>query len=173
MILPLAHKKVNFVLEGMVGRGIGRYGDSLQTDATFRPDGSISPIKNLRGTGGFEIHATPKLDWYIYGGDEYLGRNFYATGTGYGNPLILSNTTTGNAGCFAIDSAGASCSAATRNLIEGDTGFWYTMYKGGYGTFKFGAEYSWIYKTTWQDASGATPRASDSMAYTALRYYLP
>jgi len=168
VIVPVAHKKVNLIAEGFWGRGSGRYGDSLQTDASFHPDGTIAPIKSIRGVGGIEVHVTPKLDWYLYGGDEYLGRNFYAATGGYGNPNVS------NANCFTSPEApGAACAASIRNLVQGTTGLWYDIYKGGYGRLRYGLEYSWTYKNTWADAAGLSPTASDSMAFSTFRFMLP
>ncbi len=73
-ILPIVPKKIDFIAEGLVGRGTARFGDSSNADVTYRQNGSLSTIKNLQAVAGIEAHPTPKLDVYFYGGDEYLGR---------------------------------------------------------------------------------------------------
>jgi hypothetical protein len=153
LIVPIDHKKINLVAQALVGRGTARYGDSGVVDVTFRPNGEFSPVKNLQGLGGIEAQVTPKLQFYVYGGDEYWGRDLYA-GVGYGAP---------NAG-------------NQRNVVQGTGGFWYTMYKGGYGSLLSGVQYSYTYLTTWNTpAATATsgPKTSENMAFTSLRYFLP
>ncbi len=173
-ILPLVHKKIDFIAEGLVGRGIGRFGDSSNVDVTYRHDGSLSPVKNLHAVVGFESQVTPKLFLYAYGGDEYQGRDVYGTGataTGFGVPTVK------NTSCFVANSN--SCSALMKNLMQGTTGGWYNFYKGAYGTLRFGVQYSYTYKNTWAGVNtnaGATtgaPKANENMAFTSLRYYIP
>ncbi len=66
-----------------------------------------------------------------------------------------------------------------KSLIQGNGGFWYNVYKGAYGTLRYGMQYSYTYKNTWGGVNtnpGATttaPKANESMAFTSLRYYLP
>ena len=172
-ILPVVSKKVDVIVQGLAGRGTGRYGDSLSTDVTYRTNGSLSPVQNVQALAGVEAQATPKLNLYFYSGDEYLGRNTYGTGktaTGYG--LTSVNT----APCFLTNSN--SCSAITKNLVQGTGGFWYNIYKGAYGTLRYGMQYSYTYKDTWR-GTGATatspnaPKANENMAFTSIRYYLP
>jgi hypothetical protein len=173
-ILPLVSKKLDFIAEGLVGRGTARFGDSSNVDVTYRANGSLSPIKNLQALAGIEGQITPKLSMYVYGGDEYLGRNIFGTGataTGYGLPSVKNTT------CFEANSN--SCSALMKNLIQGTAGFWYNVYKGSYGTLRYGMQYSYTYKNTWAGVNanpGATtgaPKANENMAFTSIRYYIP
>jgi hypothetical protein len=176
-ILPLLPKKLDFVAQAMAGRGIGRYGDSSDTangDVTFKPNGSFSPLQNLQVALGIEAHPTPKLDLYVYGGDEYLGRDVYGTGStavGYGLPTVT------NTGCFTSSAVPASttCAPITKNMLQGSAGFWYNFYKGGYGTLRYGMQYSYTYNNYWRgvEAGHGAPSASENMAFTSLRYYLP
>jgi hypothetical protein len=173
-IVPLMHKKVDVIAETLFGRGTGRYGDSLATDVTYRPNGSLAAVRNLQAVAGVETHFLPKLDWYVYGGEEYLGRDVYgANVSGYG----LTNIN--NLNCFIPNSG--SCSAVTKGLIQGNTGFWYNVYKGGYGTLRYGMQYSYTYKTAWRAVDGTSstpnalgaPKTSESIVMTSIRYYLP
>jgi hypothetical protein len=162
-ILPILNKKADFIAEGLVGRGIARYGDSSNVDVVVRPNGSLSTVKNLQALAGIEAHPTSKLDLYVYGGDEYLGRN-YTGADGYGNPAV------NNSKCFA--EVGFSCSANMKNLIQGTTGFWYRFYQGGYGSLRYGMQYSYTYKNTWPGVGGS-PKGNESMVMTSFRYYIP
>ncbi len=178
-ILPVMPKKVDFIAQGLVGRGTARYGDSSNTanggDVTYKPNGQLSPIKNLQALAGFEVHPMPKLDVYIYGGDEYLGRNIYGTTSGFG--LTNVNVT----GCFASSAppANTTCAPLTKNMLQGSGGFWYNFYKGAYGTLRYGMQYSYTYNNYWRGVNntpGATataPKAIENMAFTSLRYYIP
>jgi hypothetical protein len=181
-IVPVMKKKLDFIAQAMAGRGIGRYGDSSDTangDVTYRPNGSFMPLQNLQLAGGFEAHPTPKLDLYVYAGDEYLGRTVYpVVGTssttyfGYGVP------TANVSGCFATGTANSTftatgtCSPLTKSMIQGTAGFWYNVYKGAYGTLRAGGQYSYTYNNYWFATTG-TPHANENMAFTSLRYYIP
>lgn len=176
-ILPVVAKKVDVIAQGLYGTGVARYTDSSNVDVIVRPDGSLSTVKSYSGLVGIETHPTPKFDWYIYGGGEYLDRNAGSmldlTGAlkqfGYGNP------TNNYSGCFAAESTFA-CSANFKQIIQGSTGFWYRFYKGSYGTLQYGAQYSYTHKGTWVGLNGATPaspRANESIVMTSFRYYIP
>jgi len=175
-ILPVVPKKIDIIAEGLYGRGVARYGDSSTNDITIRPDGNISPIMNIHALAGLEAHPTPKFDLYVYGGDEYLSKNVYTIGSvtsGYGVP------TTNIAPCFAAESASPACAAVLKNLAQGTMGFWWHLYKGGFGSMRYGMQYSYTNKTTWQGANGTGgalihgPRANEAMVMSSFRYYLP
>lgn len=176
-ILPIVKNKVDFIAQGLYGNGVARYTDSSNVDVIIRPDGTVSPVRSASGLMGIETHPTPKFDWYVYYGQEYLGRNAGSmadlTGAlkqyGYGNPTLNL------AGCYAPESS-FSCSANFKNLNEVTTGFYYRMYKGAYGTLQYGAQYSYNHKGTWVGVNGAnpvSPKANESMILTNLRYYIP
>ncbi len=175
-ILPLVPKKVDVILQANAGRGIGRYSDSSNVDVTYYQDAALVPLRQAQFLAGLELHPTPKLDWYFYGGDEYTGR-FYSIGTdgkqyGYGAPGA------DNTGCTQTYAGSAKCQANFRNLQEVTTGFWYRFYKGPIGTMQFGAQYEYIRKDTWQGMKTAAPypwdpKANDSMVMTSFRYVLP
>jgi hypothetical protein len=170
-VLP-ATKKLDVILEGLVGVGIGRYGDSVGADVTLRPDGTIVPIHALQTLAGLEYHPTPKWELYAYGGEEYYGRAAYVNaagmGVGYGTPLG------NNTGC-SIESPTATqpCQAQTRNIWQAQPGFWYRFYKGEHGTVQYGMSYSYTYKNTWAGAGGLSPKAIENMVMSSFRFYLP
>jgi hypothetical protein len=81
-------KKIDFGIKAVAGDGIGRYGSAQLADETFRPDGTAALIRTAHALGRIELHPTPKLDIYLYGGSEYAWRAAY---TGY--TLITTSTT--------------------------------------------------------------------------------
>lgn len=85
--VPLFSKKVDFGIKAVVGDGIGRFGAAQLADATVRPDGTLAPIRGEQALARVEYHATPKLDIYLYGGNEYAWRAAY---TGYQSVKITT-----------------------------------------------------------------------------------
>lgn len=75
--VPVFTKKLEFGLSGAAGDGIGRYGSAQLADLTLRPDGTQALIRTAHALGGFEYHATPKLEIYAYYGGEYGARAAY------------------------------------------------------------------------------------------------
>ena len=181
IIVPVMNKRVSLIADAMFGRGVARYGAAANlvgADITIFSDGSIHPLQQLHGVGGVEVHVTPKFDWYLYGGEDYIGRDYDATvvggpataiGAGYGNPTL----SVGNCVAPDVSFASTACVANTKSILQGTTGFWYNMRKGPYGVLRYGMQYSWTYKTTWAGAAGLAPKASDSMVFSSLRYVLP
>jgi hypothetical protein len=170
-VLPVT-KKLDAILEGLAGVGIGRYGDSVGPDVTLRPHGTIVPIHGLQTMAGLEWHPATNWDLYAYGGDEYYGRSAYVNasgkGTGYGSPLV------NNSGC-SIESPTATqpCEAQTRSIWQVQPGFWHRFYKGPAGTVQFGMSYSYTYRNTWVGANRLQPKAIENMIMSSFRYYLP
>jgi len=70
-----------------------------------------------------------------------------------------------------------SCTADTRNLIEGTLGFWYRFYNGPKGRLQSGLQYSYTVRNTWSgtsnDAGITGPAGRQNMVLTSFRYYLP
>ena len=155
--VPVFTKKVSYLAAAMWGAA-GRYG-ATSTDVVVKPNGGLSAEKSIHGITGVEYHPTTRLDTYIYGGEEYLPRNY-----GYGLRTI------DNSKCFA--EAGFSCSASLKALETGATGFWYRFYQGPAGTVQYGAGYIYAVKVAWSGVGGA-PRGIDNIVETSLRYYLP
>ncbi len=177
-------KRVVIGIKGFGGSGVGRYGPGGLPDLSINGDGSLHLVKNLLGLTTLEIHLTKKLDFDGYGGVEYAGRtaSFDPLGkagggavVGYGAPAF------NNAGCFTENVPGsggfapgtlANCTADTRAVIEGTTGFWYKFYSGPKGSFRFGADYAYLTRNAWSGAGGQ-PHGIDNMIFTSFRYYLP
>jgi len=171
IILP-ATKKLDVILEGLVGNGIGRYASGLGPDVTVRPDATIVPLRTLQTMAGVEWHPTSRWDWYVYGGDEYYSRTSYTNTTGqpvgYGSPL------NNNSGC-QVESPTATqpCQAQTRSLWQVQPGFWYRFYKGSAGTVAMGMSYSYTNRSTWVGLDTLQPKGIENTVMTSFRYYLP
>jgi hypothetical protein len=176
-ILPVVKSKVDVIAQGLYGNGVARYTDSSNVDVIIRPDGTVSPVRSYSGLAGVETHPTPKFDWYVYGGGEYLGRNAGVmndlTGAakqfGYGNPTLNL------AGCYAPESS-FSCSANFKNIVQGTTGMYYRFYKGPYGTLQYGLQLSYTHKGTWAGVNGlasVSPSANETIIMTNFRYFIP
>src|SRR5579872_920371 len=92
MILPLLYKskkqKLDFIVQGLYGEGIGRYSSGQGPDVTIRPDSTLAPIRAVEYLTGLEYHPTPKWDWVAYFGEDYFMPSRYAAGgkgVGYGS----------------------------------------------------------------------------------------
>lgn len=183
-VLPVVAKKVDIVVNTLGGRGIGRYSPNT-TDVTIRPDGTLQPLLGYSGAIGIETHPTPKVDFMIYAGDEYMQRSPYyfgallpnglPTGVGYG--LVSQN----QSGCqVEIPLAGQACSVSNRNLMEFSPGFWYRFYKGPAGTIQYGMFYSYQRRSVWTGNQVATgtpvlggPTGQQHEILSAFRWYFP
>jgi hypothetical protein len=172
-ILPVVRSKADFIVEGLAGSGIGRYGAAAGPDVTLRPDAHIIPIHALQMLTGLELHPKPKLDVFFYGGDEYYARAAYVNPTdatkpaGYGSPLL------DNSQCIVeVLAAGSSCGAQNRNVWDATSGIWYRLYKGPFGTLQYGLQFEYLYRGTWEGRDIA-PIGLDSVTLASFRYYLP
>jgi hypothetical protein len=151
----------------MSGKGIGRYGAAQLSDATLNVDGKVAPIRETMYLVGATLHATPKLDLYLFGGDErenartssFGGANF-----GFGN---LSNTVFTAAGCTTV---GGACSATVRDVGQLTAGLWDKAYTGSFGQVRIGLQYSHT-RLEGFSGGGYTPKTSDDMIFTSFRYY--
>jgi hypothetical protein len=182
-----------------VDDGEGRLGSGELSDVTVHPNGTLEPIRNYQSLGTIEVHPTPKLDIYAYGGGEYDARTSYTTmrETAAGPPATFTTLGVGygsllnsNAGCFnetipgSQNAPGAlgSCQQDNRNILEGTLGFWYRFYAGSKGRMQFGMQYSYAMRNTWSSTAlpvfggvthGGDPHGNESMFFTSMRYYLP
>jgi hypothetical protein len=174
-ILPVKPKKVDFIFEGLVGKGIGRYGAANVSDVTVSPTGNVVPLPAVHALAGLEFHPQPKLDVFVYGGDEYIGKavyNHYSEGKfvagGYGSHLV-NNT---YCDVESAPSTAPACGAQNKNLYDVTGGFWYRIFKGSFGTLQYGAQYEYIRRITWAGVGGA-PQGFDNVFLTSMRFYLP
>jgi hypothetical protein len=185
-------KHLTFGVKGFGGSGVGRYAPGGLPDVSINPNGTIRLVKNLHGLSTLEWQSK-KFMIYGYGGAEYAARTWAYDST------VLAGTTkpvgyvgygaTGfnNSGCrteIAPGSGGFSpgslsgCTGDTRAVIEGTFGFWYKLYSGSKGSFRYGTQYSYVSRNTWSGnnagkTGGLQPGGLDSMVFTSFRYYLP
>ena len=187
LIAAVVPKKLDFQMQAMAGRGIGRYGAGLLSDATVGADGTLKPIGEVIGLAGFTLHATPAIDLYAFGGIEQEGRNYSNVGGtlfGYGLP------TAANYGCGLVGAAAATCTGQTHRLWQLTGGFWDKLYKGSFGEVRVGAQYSYTERDGFgtqnaATAAGAasaglsvaqasqyiTPKTNEHTVMTSIRYY--
>jgi hypothetical protein len=170
--LPFAQKKVEIMGHFQGGDGIGRYSSAQLADVTARPTGTLAPIRSASWLGEVELHPTPKLDIYAYGGGEYAARTAYSftsptnplvtVGVGYGSPLFNNSgcTTegfpapTGNPQFPPVPSptgpgSSGTCNGDIHQIVEGTLGFWHKLYNGPKGRLQWGIQYSYLSKVAW------------------------
>jgi hypothetical protein len=174
LIAPLVPQFLDFQLSGMGGKGIGRYGAAQLTDVTFDAAGNIKPISEIQALAGLTLHASPKLDIYVFAGEEKESAQAYflasstgvVSGYGYGNPLYS------NSGC-ASETATGSCVGNTRVVEQGTAGFWYKPFIGKYGRYQIGLQYSYTERKAFNGNGpfSIAPIANDSMMFASFRYY--
>jgi hypothetical protein len=177
-------KKVDFVLNANYGDGSNaRYngGSANSADFTIGVDKSgtyvLKPVRGYTAFGGFELHPTPKWDWYLYGGNEYYQRTncgpYYTDpygqfggakgacmGYGYARTLTTSPTTT----------------SPNRDVWEGTIGYTYRIWAGNFGTFQTMGEYQYVHRAVWQDAAAVSSsqfKGQYQIVDIAMRYVLP
>jgi hypothetical protein len=191
------NKHFDIGVHGFGGNGEGRYGTSGLPDTTVRADGSLRLLRNYQGLGTLEWHG-PKIDFYLNGGVEYVGRGFELdsnvnstsynayVGYGAGGPGALGGGFN-NSGCFSetipgsggfIPGSLSKCTADTRYVAEGTAGFWFKVYDGSkektnFGRIQWGPQISYVNRETWSGSGGEQPHGLDTMIFTSFRYYLP
>jgi hypothetical protein len=179
------HKQLDFGLHGLAGNGIGRYGSGGLPDAAVHANGTLDLIRGYQGLSTLELHAR-RLDIYLNAGAEYAKRTAEVDPVtfkpvGYGSPLFSNSScyteTLPGSGGFSPGSLGSKCTADTRVLVEGTSGFWYRLYDGSKdrinrGRLQWGAQYSYVTRNTWSGVGGE-PHGIDGMVFTSFRYYLP
>jgi hypothetical protein len=175
-------KKVDFIAQGMFGKGISRYEDAGQYDFVVHntPDHDMQTVTSYSLLAGIESHPNLKTELDVLFGDEYYFKSTYigAEGlTGYGASTI------NNTGCFYENAAAApasalvagalpACNPSNRNLAHGSVIAYYDLYKGPHGTLRYGAEYEYIYRRTWAGVGGA-PKGIENGIFSTMRYIFP
>jgi len=180
-LVPVVKNKVDFVLMGQGGKGIGSYQTTTGTDVTLDNNLKLVPIKVLSGISGFEFHPTPKLDVYLLAGIEYYQRTKFAftaaqqvaggftsslgltaaqiaTGEGYGSKLFAPGT-------------------HNREISHAAFSYFYRLYRGPFGTLQQGFNYNYMHRTAWAGTATATTPATlkgfNNTGMLQLRYILP
>lgn len=159
-------KLLDLQFTAMNGSGIGRYGSGQLPDVTINPtNGSLQPLHETTMLAGGTLHATPLLDIYTYLGQEHESPEYWNIGTGHqglGNPSY--NLTS----CF-IENSG-SCVANVETENQAILGFWWRIYQGNFGSFRFGMQYTYEHNIAFAGVGGK-PTTDDSMVFTSIRYY--
>ncbi len=183
-------KQLDIGAHALVGQGIGRYGTGGLPDSTVHADGTLAPLRSYQGLATVEWH-TKRVDLYINGGEEYVGRRWQFdpnnptspfTPVGYGSQLFnvtgcyteTAPPLTGTNG-FTFGSL-SKCNADTKSLVEGTIGFWIKAHNGPHGRLQFGPQYSYVARYAWTGTNGtlfSSPHGLDNMFFTSFRYYLP
>jgi hypothetical protein len=149
----------------MTGSGISSYASGSLPDTTFNANGALAPVQQTSFLSGMTWHAMPALDLYAYGGQEAQKRKTYAVGAatqGLGSPTLNL------AACLA---EGGACSPNVQTANQVATGFWWKVYQGKFGSFRFGAQYSYNKLYTFTGANSLRPTTDDSVIFTSVRYY--
>jgi hypothetical protein len=169
-LMPFAGKRLEVSLEGLAGRGIGRYGTAGFPDVTLDPTtGEMRPLRQARLMGGLVYHQGNRLDVFAYGGGEYTGRHAFlspaGTAAGYGSPLVSYASCTNEVALNA-------CHGDNRNIYEGMIGYWYRLYRGEFGWIAYGNQITYVHRNLWSGI-GNTPKGSNVVIYSTLRFYFP
>ena len=64
--------------KGLMGPGVGHFGDSTLSDATTDQTGELKALHNASGLLTVEVNPNPRLQLYLYYGGDYAGRADYA-----------------------------------------------------------------------------------------------
>ncbi len=165
----LVPKVLDLQADLITGEGVGRYGASTLSDATYANDGSLKPLKETAWMVGLTWHATPTWDIYAYDGAERLNANAGTDGAGkafgYGNALF------NNAQCGSIAPiAGAACTANVKDVTQSSIGFWHKLYVGNFGRVQYGATYTYTKQSAFAGIGGA-PSVDENIIMTSVRYY--
>jgi hypothetical protein len=176
--VPTFNKKLDIGLKGLVGDGIGRYGNSTIADVTVRPDGTFEPLHSFSAISTLELHATPRLDIYANYGGDYVGKSLYTNAQGKLDGYGIGES---NSGCGteplptgpSIPAGPSGCSGVNRDIQEGTLGYWYTFYAGPKGRLRQSIQYSYAVRDIWANLSGYAPKGIENMFWTSFRYYLP
>jgi hypothetical protein len=202
-IIPvLPNKKLDFLFQGLYGKGISRYQSAGQYDFVIRNtandtvDHNMIMVKGASAMFGFESHPNSKWELNFDVGGEYYGRTTYpstytvATGVfsgiaGYGAP----NAT--NTGCYfeAVPTTTpvTSSTCTGNNRFVGDAKFnvYYDLLRGPFGRLVYGAELNYYVRGTWSGTGGLpsgafpttttslAPRGNDKVVMGVMRYYIP
>jgi hypothetical protein len=165
-------RKIDFITEGLLGQGIGRYSSGGGADITLHPDGSPVPLRELQVSSGFEYHPSTRFSAFAYEGNEYYQRAAYVNsnglGVGYGSPLM-------NNGQCEVEVPATdepTCTAQNRDINQAIGGFWYSFFRGPYGSMKFGMNYEHLRRNTWWAVDGQ-PKGKDDIVMTSIRFVLP
>jgi hypothetical protein len=158
---------------------------------TYKPNGSLEPVRAIQAVAGIETHPLPNLDFNIYGGGDYYQRTSYylpATTSFFGTTVATGGAEVGygyqdnnDTGCATegyytsttTNALSTSCSGVTKSVWAIQPQFWYRIFKGREGTVQFGASYAYVYREAWPGYTATAPTPAAIAAGTASRLYTP
>lgn len=173
LLIPLFNNKLHFRASGIVGTGVGRYGASGLPDyTTYGAGGGPQALPEASWMVGVYGRPHPRLQLYAYAGaDTVLSRKYSGTKYGYGNPNYNMS------GCQTQGSPALSCQAGDNIHWVGEAtgGFWFTAFKGDYGSVLTGAQYAHIQVNGYSGKGGTDGRyhrghTDADMVFFSLRY---
>ncbi len=171
-LIHIIPKLLDFQVSGLIGTGIGRYGDAQLPDATIGADGKPAPLREYTALAGLIGHPTPKVDLFGYVGTEQVHASYFdaensgkLTAYGYGNPDYS------NVGCETeLAPSTEPCTANTSGIVQGTVGGYWKFLKGPYGTMQVGGQYSYTHRAVFQGV-GRTPSTDENIVMLSFRYY--
>jgi hypothetical protein len=185
-IVPVVSKKIDFIAQGLWGRGIARYEDAGASSPDFvvrATDHNLQTAKSFSVLAGFETHPSKKTEFDALFGGEYYYRSTYVDGTaiaGFGTPTAT------NTGCAYENAASApggvlpACTGSNRELWNAKVIGYYDLYRGPVGTLRYGAEADYIERNTWSGngglpagTPGISPKGNDKVGFLTMRYIFP
>lgn len=186
-VVPVIAKKVDFIFQGLWGKGISRYEDSGQYDFLVKgtADHNLIPIKSFSVLAGFETHPNKKTELDMLFGDEYYYRTTYLNGAelaGYGVPTANNRACGYENAAVAVAEIGgsASCTGNNKNLYNIKLFGYYDLVKSSKGTLRYGAEIDYDERETWSGNGGLTagtpgiaPKGNEKTAFMTMRYIFP
>ena len=124
-LLPISGK-LELPLEGLAGRGFGRYAAAVGPDLAMGPDGSVHLIRATQAIGGLDWKPTQTLQVYSYVGLELYGRTSFPGSTvGYGSPLLDLSP--------CVSQAGFPCLGGNRSIWQIMPGVWHSLARREHG----------------------------------------
>ncbi|MEO8811612.1 MAG: hypothetical protein ABI376_01705 [Caulobacteraceae bacterium] len=167
IVFAAVPKRLDLQVSGIWGYGVGRYLAGSMPDATASIDGSIHPVEEWGLLAGATFHASPKLDLYLFGGEEREYQTAFSDPAGKINNG-LGNPRYDNTGC-EVEGA-TNCVGNTHYIDQVTAGFWHKPYQGRFGRFQWGIQYSFTQRHAFA-GNGQSPVANENMVFTSFRYY--
>lgn len=168
IIIPVLPRLLDVQASGLIGRGIGRYGVTGLSDATFSQNGAVKPLQESLVLVGATVHATPRLDLYVFAGLDKQEASYFQTapGTYFGVGAPNAN----DSGC-SIEYG--TCSGNTKGFHSIAAGFWDRIYEGRFGYIRAGVEYNFTQRELYASTNfgNPAPKSNESTVMTSVRYY--
>lgn len=171
LLAPLIPRRLDLQIQGVYGRGLGKYSDLGLPDAAVEANGNLKAVPFASAVLGLIGHVTPAIDLFGYAGFEQVNRTISqnAAGTQFG----YGATNVNNTGCSF---QGGVCNGQTHRGFEAVVGINDNLYKGAFGQVRVGVNYEYIRRDLFGGNNNGmsafiAPSANDSIIYTNIRYY--